>query len=495
MVTLLNADCRFRFAPSPTGTLHVGGARTALFNWLLARKCGGKFILRIEDTDRERSTEESVQAILDGMRWLGLDWDEGPFFQSKRADRYQAAIVLLLDSDKAYPCFCSTERLDALRKEAKADGRGFVYDGLCRRIDPAEAKQRIDQREAHTIRFKTTPESLTTFQDMIGGPRSFENDRVGDFILRRTDGSPIYHLTVVVDDHEMGITHVVRGDDHLANTPRQILIFEALGWKAPLYGHLPLIQGSDRARLSKRHGATGLMDYAADGFLPEAMINYLALLGWSLDAEAQLFTRQELVEKFSIERINNSAAIFDRTKLEWMNGVYLRKMPLDEVTGLARRYFLQGGVQEEQLRDPWFGDLVALVVERSKTLAEMRENLSYFFASEIESYEPKAVKKHFLREGSEELLAKLEEELSLVRSFELEDLETCLRAFVEREGLSFGKAIHPLRLALTGRSASPGIFDVLKALGRSRSVERIFKARKWIERRRVASSSDAEGTT
>ncbi len=490
MTAELNPQSRLRFAPSPTGTLHVGGARTALFNWLLARRCGGKFILRIEDTDRERSTEESVQVILKGLHWLGLDWDEGPIFQSQRGGHYQAVIEQLIKLGHAYPCFCSEERLEQQRETARKTGQSFIYDGHCRNENPADAARRIEKGEPHAIRFKIGLEPTTEFDDLIGGRRVFENDKLGDFVIRRSDGSPIYQLSVVVDDHEMEITHVIRGDDHLSNTPRQILIFRAMGWDVPAYGHLPLIQGPDRTRLSKRHGATSILEFAREGILPEAMFNYLALLGWSLDEKTELMSREELTVHFSIGRINQSAAIFDYAKLRWMNGVYLRKMPLEKAADLAREHFRNAGTNESHLRDPWFRSIVALEIERSRTFEEMRANLDYFFAPSIESYEEKTAQKHFLVEGAENLLASLEEELAAAESFDAENLENLLRALAEKKGIAFGKIVHPLRLALTGKSVSPGIFDVLVGLGRARSLERLYQARQWIKKQHAGAGAN-----
>lgn len=407
-------------------------------------------------------------------------------------EHYKAAVDELLARGRAYPCFCPNERLDRLREAATRKGEAFVYDGACRKLRPDEVQARVARGEPHAIRFRIEPGSRTEFEDLIGGPRSFENDRLGDFVIRRTDGWPIYHLTVVVDDHEMKISHVIRGDDHLSNTPRQILIFEALGWEVPAYGHLPLIQGADRQRLSKRHGATSVMDFAAEGFLPEAMFNFLSLLGWSLDAETEIIPRDKLIANFSLDRINASAAIFDRVKLEWMNGMYMRSLPLDQLTRRARTFFLAAGIAEHFLADPWFQSIVALEVERSRTLDEMRRNLSYFFVEAITDYDEKGAQKHFLPAGSETLLEKLEAGIAATQPFEAATLESALRALAEGSGLKFGNVVHPLRLALTGRTASPGIFDVLIALGRERSLRRISEARKWIGLRRSA-PQPAEG--
>lgn len=470
--------------------LHVGGGRTALYNWLLARGCGGKFVLRIEDTDRERSTEASVQVILDGMKWLGLDWDEGPFYQSQRTDRYVAVVKDLLAKGSAYPCFCAEADLDARREAAKAEGRPFTYDGRCRAIDPDEARRRAEAGESHVIRFRVPP-GRVEFEDMIGGPRAFENALLGDFVILRADGSPIYQLTVVVDDDEMGITHVLRGDDHLSNTPRQILIFEAMGRPVPRYGHIPLIKGPDGSRLSKRHGATSVMEFAREGILPDAMVNYLALLGWSLDEKTEVISREELIRHFSIDRVNSSAATFDVAKLRWMNSVYLRAMPRERVVELAREHFLANGIAEGALADPRFSFLIGLEIERSKTFSEMRENLAFFFRESLEGYEEKAAQKHFAGEPAALLLETLATELESAPDAEFDlaafaSLETRFRSLAERQGLSFGKLVHPLRLALTGRSASPGIFEVIVGLGRDRSVGRLRAAAAWIRSRAAA---------
>lgn len=490
----LDATARLRFAPSPTGTLHVGGARTALFNWLLARRHKATLILRIEDTDRERSTQPSVQAILDGLGWLGISWDEGPYFQSGRGEHYNEACEELLRRGRAYPCFCSVERLDALRQKAQAESRPFVYDGCCRDLGAEEVERRKAAGEAWTLRFRIEPGSTTVFHDLIGGERRFENDALGDFVIRRSDGSPIYHLTVVVDDHLMGITHAVRGDDHLSNTPRQILIFEALGWDVPDYAHLPLIQGQDRARLSKRHGATSVMQFAEEGFVPEAMFNFLGLLGWSLDAETEVMSKETMIANFSLDRINRSAAVFDRTKLEWMNGVYLRQLGAAEVAARMRPRLLAHGVAESELETARLEALVALELERSRTLAEMESNLGFFFMTQLEDYEEAPARKHFMKEGVAEVLEKLEREIAEAPDFTVGGLETHLRAFAETAGLGFGKIVHPLRLALTGRAASPGIFDVIVGLGRERSVARLRQARAWVRSRALAADAAREAT-
>ena len=476
-----NSAARLRFAPSPTGHLHVGGARTALYNWLLARRCGAKFILRIEDTDLERSTEQSVQGILDGLRWLGLDWDEGPYYQSERLQSHREAIRRMMESGHAYPCFCPPQRLEELREAAKAKGEMYRYDGQCRALAPPEAARRIASGELHAVRFRVEPGRTVQFHDMIGGPRSFESAEFDDFIIQRSNLSPIFHLSVVVDDHDMDITHIIRGDDHLTNTPRQILLFEALGWTPPRYGHLPMIQGGDRTRLSKRHGATSVLEFEREGFLAEALVNFLALLGWSYDGETEIMSCAELIERFTIARINRSAAVFDREKLAWMNGVYLRQYGLERVTEQARKFFAQDGAPPEKLTDPWFRSIVALELERSRTLREMREHLDFFLIDKIADYDSKGARKHFLAPGGAERLEHLEKELANAQEFTPPALEAILRPLAEGRGEKFGQLIHPLRLALTGRTFSPGIFEVLAALGREASLSRLRQAHAWID--------------
>jgi len=484
-----DANSRLRFAPSPTGHLHVGGARTALYNWLLARRCGGKFILRIEDTDLERSTEASTRGILDGMRWLGLTWDEGPILQSERIARHHWAARAMIDSGHAYPCFCPPQRLERLREEARAKGEDFTYDGACRDLAREEAQRRIKAGEPHVVRFRIEPGRTVAFEDLIGGARRFETDVLGDFIIQRSDGSPVFHLSVVVDDHDMGITHILRGDDHVPNTPRQILLFEALGWTPPQYGHLPMIQGPDRTRLSKRHGATSVLDFEREGFLPEALVNFLALLGWSFDDKTEIMNREELIERFALERVNRSAAVFDREKLLWMNGVYLRNLGLERAAALARDFFIQDGLSVGQLPEPWFRALVAMELERSRTLREMREHLDFFFVDTIAEYDEPGARKHFLAPGADQRLARLEATLAAT-PFEPLALEAALRALAEQGGEKFGPLIHPLRLALTGRTFSPGIFDVLSALGRERALRRIADARAWIHRQTAVAAQN-----
>lgn len=491
MTRSLDADSRMRFAPSPTGKLHVGGARTALFSWLAARGCGGKFVLRIEDTDRERSTQESLDAILDGMKWLGLDWDEGPILQSGNLQRHLQVVDQLIHEGHAYPCFCKPEDIEKRREAARAEGRDYVYDGRCRNMAPEVALSKIDNGVPYCVRFHIEPGTVVEFDDCIGGPRRFEADRIGDFILRRSDGSPVFHLGVVVDDHDEGITHILRGDDHVNNTPRQILIYRAMGWAPPVYGHMPMIMGPDRARLSKRHGATSVMAFEREGFLPEAMINFLALLGWSFDDKTELMSTPELIERFSIDRINHSSSVFDRDKLLWMNAHYMKTLELGEIAGRAREFFKRDGVAGEHLADPKFSHLVGLVIERARTFAEMRDQLGYFFVDQIESYDEKGARKQFFKGNALEKLAKMEAMFTTTPDFTLEGLDKAFHEFIEAEGEKMGKFAQPLRLALTGRTASPGIYEVLEALGREAVIKRIHDARVWIEKNAPAPEEKA----
>jgi len=465
-------EVRVRFAPAPTGTLHIGNVRTALFNWLFARHNGGKFILRIEDTDRERSRPEWAEEILDSLRWLGLDWDEGPYYQSQRIERHKEAIARLLERGDAYPCFCSTERLEELRKKARSESRPFVYDRRCLEIPRDEAERRIAAGEPHTIRFRVPDEGTTTFDDLVYGPKEFENSLIGDFVIARSDGAPTFLLSCAVDDHEMGVTHVIRGDDHLSNTPKQILILRALGWEPPDYAHLPLICGSDRAPLSKRHGATALAHYREAGYLPEALINYLALLGWAYDDSTQIFSREELIEKFSIERVNRSPAVFDSEKLLWMNGYYIRNLPREEICARVRQWLARRGYDVEKYDPQWLDGIIGLEIERSKTLDDFPRHLHFFLSDDI-TYDEKAVKKHLRRPGSRERLRAVRQLLAEVEDFREQTLEEPMRSLAESLRVSFGKIAQPLRVALTGGAASPPIFDVLFFLGRERVLKRI----------------------
>ena len=470
---------RTRFAPSPTGYLHVGGARTALYSWLYARKHGGKFILRIEDTDLTRSTTESVNAILEGMTWLGLEYDEGPFYQTDRFARYDEVIRKLLDEGKAYRCSCSKERLDKLREEQMARKEKPRYDGHCRNRD-------VSPDEPHVIRFRNPTEGEVIIDDLIRGRIIVSNRELDDLIIRRSDGSPTYNLTVVVDDWDMGITHVIRGDDHINNTPRQINILEALGAPIPKYAHVPMILGEDGSRLSKRHGATSVMEYRNMGYLPEALLNYLVRLGWS-HGEQEIFTVDEMIEYFELENVNRAPSTFNPEKLLWLNQQYIMK---DDPARIA--HLLSPHMGERDI-DPATGpnlvDVVKLLQERASTLVEMAEQAEFFYR-DFEEYEPKAAKNH-LRPVAREPLEALREALAQLKDWSPEALQATINGVAEKLGLKMGKVGMPLRVAVSGKGASPSLDATLALLGREKTLARIDRALKYIEQR----EADAAGAS
>lgn len=464
------SELRVRFAPSPTGYLHIGGARTALFNYLLAKKEAGKFILRIEDTDVARSTQESVDAILDAMEWLGLSCDEGPLYQSDRFDLYRQKVQQLLDEGKAYRCYCTAEELDAKREKAKQEGRKPKYDGTCR--------NRTDQPdEPYVVRFKLPEErNEITFVDKIKGSISFQAEELDDLIIQRTDGTPTYNFVVVVDDAEMGINLVIRGDDHINNTPRQVLLYEALGYPVPEFAHVPMILGSDKKRLSKRHGATSVMAYQEMGYLPEALVNYLVRLGWS-SGDEEIFSMDDLVEKFSLEHVGRSAGVFNPEKLLWLNSHYIKTGNPQRLAELLKPFLEQNGINVEN--GP---DLVAVVKslqERSSTLIEMAAGAAFYFVDQIE-YDEKA-KNKFLKPEQKELFNILLEKLGACTVFTEQQLESAFAEVMEETELKFGKVAQPLRVALTGGVPSPGIYEVLHVLGKESSLRRITQALDCLE--------------
>ena len=464
------SELRVRFAPSPTGYLHIGGARTALFNYLLAKKEQGTFVLRIEDTDVARSTQESVDAILDAMEWLGLSCDEGPFYQSDRFDLYKQKVQQLLDEGKAYRCYCTPEELDAKREQARAEGRKPKYDGTCR--------NRTDQPDLpYVVRFKL-PEGReeTTFHDRIKGAISFRHEELDDLIIQRTDGTPTYNFVVVIDDAEMGINLVIRGDDHINNTPRQILLYEALGYPVPEFAHVPMILGSDKKRLSKRHGATSVMAYQEMGYLPEALVNYLVRLGWSFGDE-EIFSMTDLIEKFSLDNVGRSAGVFNPEKLLWLNSHYIKTGDPERLAELLKPFLQQKEL--EFSAGPKLIDVVESLQERSATLLEMAEGAAFYFVDPV-VYEEKA-KKKFLVSQQKHIFTIIFEKLSNCESFIKEELELLFAEVMQETELKFGKVAQPLRVALTGGVPSPGIYEVLLVLGKERSLRRIEQAIKAIE--------------
>jgi glutamyl-tRNA synthetase len=457
---------RVRFAPSPTGFLHIGGVRTALFNWLFARQQKGVFVLRIEDTDQSRSTDESIQAIIEGMKWVGLDWDEGPYRQTERMDLYRSHAMKLLEKGEAYWCICKAEELDSRRKEAEAKGLSQKYDGRCR--DRGLTNPTGDA----ALRFKAPQEGETVVDDLIKGKIVFDNNVQDDLIILRSNGYPTYNFSVVVDDSLMNITHVVRGDDHLTNTPRQVPIFQALGFPVPQFGHLPMILGSDKARLSKRHGATSIMAYKDMGYLPDAMLNYLVRLGWS-HRDQEIFTRQELIEKFSWKNVQTSAAVFNPEKLLWVNAEYIKISPPAQVAQalvpLLQAAGLGGEVQN--VSAVWLAQLVVLVKERVKTLVEMVDWVRPYFGQTV-TYDEEAAKK-FLTPAIAPILAKLLTRFEAIPTFSKQQWEGAFKQLVEEEGVKMGQLAQPVRVTLTGRAASPGLFDVMEVLGRDRTLFRL----------------------
>ena len=475
---------RLRFAPSPTGYLHVGGARTALFNWLFARGNGGVFVLRIEDTDVERSSDEMVTGILESMKWLGLDWDEGPevggahgpYFQSQRLDRYRQRAEELVARGAAYYCYCNPDEIKAKREAAEAQGQVWEYDRTCRALPRDEIARREAARQPRAIRF-AMPEGETTFEDLVQGPIAFSHAHIEDFVVLRSDSHPTYHLSVVVDDIDMAITHVVRGADHISNTPKQILLYGAFGAPVPQFGHVPLILGPDKRRLSKRHGATSVGEYERQGYLPEAMVNFLALLGWSPRNDRELFTRDELVEVFGLEGINTSNAVFNPEKLDWFNAEHIARLSTDDLVARLEPAFREAGLWREEFageRHAWLARVIDLLRPRCKRLTEYPEAARYFI-DDPTAYDEATARKHVTADTPAHLAA-LADALDSLPSFTPEPLEACVRGLAEARGVKPASLIHATRLAVTGRGASPGLFEVLELVGRDRSVARLRAA-------------------
>ena len=461
---------RTRFAPSPTGYLHVGGARTALFSWLYARKHNGKFILRIEDTDLERSTQESVDAILQGMDWLGLTYDEGPYYQTQHFDRYKEVIQSLLDKGNAYRCYCSKDELEQLREQQMANKEKPRYNGKCRELTEQQPNKEF------VIRFKNPLDGDVVIKDLVKGDIVIANKELDDLIIARTDGTPTYNLTVVVDDMDMKITHVIRGDDHINNTPRQINILNALGADLPKYAHLPMILGSDGARLSKRHGAVSVMQFRDEGYLPEALLNYLVRLGWS-HGDQEIFSIAEMVELFELADINPAAAAFNMDKLLWLNHHYLMTSEPAQIAKHLVWHFEQQGVDLAQ--GPELEGIVVAQRERCKTLVEMAAASLYFY-QEFDGYDEKATKKNLVA-GADGVLSRLHEEFSQLQTWDKEALHALVINLAETAGLGLGKVAQPLRVAICGSGNSPAIDITLALLGKAKTLNRIEQAIKYIQ--------------
>jgi len=463
---------RTRFAPSPTGYLHIGGARTALYAWLQAKKMGGTFVLRIEDTDRERSTEESVAAILDSMKWLNLDYDEGPFYQSQRMKRYQEVIDQLLRSGHAYHCYCSKEEIDALREKQMANKEKPRYDGRCRhRKEAVPGVQPV-------VRFKNPSDGLVVFADMIKGKIAVDNKELDDLIIARSDGSPTYNLTVVVDDYDMKISHVIRGDDHVNNTPRQINILKALGAEPPIYAHVPMILGDDGKRLSKRHGAVSVMQYHEDGFFPEALLNYLVRLGWS-HGDQEIFSREEMIRLFNVTDVNKAASTFNPEKLLWVNQQYIKTCNIKELSDSLEEHLKMAGI--DYRTGPEVAAVAEVLRDRCRTLKEMAESSRIFYQS-YSDFDADAAKKH-LRPVAKDALQAINERLNALSDWSVEAIEKAVAETVTALDIKMPKLAQPLRVAVTGSSASPSIDQTLALIGREKSLAGIAKALKFIEER------------
>jgi glutamyl-tRNA synthetase len=455
---------RLRFAPSPTGYLHVGGARTALYNWLYARKMKGTFILRIEDTDVQRSSEEMVQIILNSMQWLGLNWQEGPYFQSQRLEIYKQAALRLVQQRKAYRCFCKPEELTARREAGMKATGAWKYERICMQLSDSEIDAKLANAEPHAIRFIVSP-GRTTFHDVVHGEISLDHGSIDDFVLLRSDGYPTYHLSVVVDDMEMKITQVIRGDDHISNTPKQILLYQAFDSTPPSFGHLPLILGPDKKRLSKRHGAVAVEEYRNLGILPEALVNFLALLGWNPGDEREIFSLEELTKEFALERVGSSNAIFDFKKLQWMNGKYMSMVSPERILTAVEPYL----PKPEWKEDPSFQTRVDLMRTRATTLVELVQMLEPYYSEDF-PYDTKALEKARKESGLKLRLDEFTSDLESLPDWEIAALEAELRNFTEQKGIKAAVLIHPIRLAISGKPSGPGLFDLLHSMGREKTI-------------------------
>lgn len=485
-------EVRARFAPSPTGSLHIGGARTALFNYLFARHFNGRFILRIEDTDQTRSRPELIDGFMAGFHWLGLDWDEGPgvggaygpYLQSERGPLYREAVERLLASGRAYRCYCKPEELEQRREEARRAGRAPRYDGRCSQLTPPEEESLKLEGRTAVVRFRAPPgESIV--EDLIRGRVVFDNQAVmDDFVIAKSDGFPTYNLAAVVDDTAMRISHVIRAEEHLSNTPKQMAIYEALGLPAPHFAHVPMILAPDRSKLSKRHGATGLDEFMDDGFLPEAVVNYLLLLGWSPPNGEEVISLAEAVAGFSLERVQKSAAVYDKAKMTWLNGTYLRKLEPADLIRRAAPFMQRAGLVGEKL-DPteqeYLGRVILLVRERVSTLLEVAEAAVYFYR-DPDDYDQKGVRKHLAGSRASEILSRLSTGLEVLTTWDLVTLEETYTQLSAEMGIPRGQLIHPTRLAVTGRTMGPGLFEILELLGRQKVLDRLRRLRSEHER-------------
>jgi glutamyl-tRNA synthetase len=464
---------RVRFAPSPTGYLHVGGARTALFNWLFARHFGGALVLRIEDTDLERSTTEMVEGILQGMQWLGINWDEGPYYQTQRTGLYRAAAAKLIDSGAAYYCFCSKEELERRRSKAAAEGRPPKYEGSCRKLKPNEALRKKSAGELAAVRFAIPEGGTTSFDDAVFGKVEFANNELEDFVLLRSDDSPTYHLSVVADDIDLKITHIIRGADHISNTPKQVLLYQALDAPMPIFAHVPLILGPDKTRLSKRHGATSVMSYRDEGIVPEAFRNFLALLGWTPpEGTPEVMGDTELIRLFGLDGISRSDAVFDRAKLDWFNTEYIRSYPAEKLLPLIEEEWKKAGINPFRHDRDWLLSTIALLKPRARSLKDFAGSFRAFFVDDFDP-DPAAVDKFLQIENVRKLLIELGERYAGCENFSEPEAEKLLRDFAAEKGLKAGALINGARVALTGQAVAPSLFTVMIALGRDTVAARL----------------------
>jgi glutamyl-tRNA synthetase len=473
---------RVRFAPSPTGYLHVGGARTALFNWLFARHVGGTLVLRIEDTDLERSTTEMVDGILQGMQWLGITWDEGPYYQTQRTDLYRAAAARLVDSGAAYYCFCSKDELDRRRAKAAEEGRPPKYDGTCRKLDSAEALRRKSAGEPAGVRFAVPEGGSTSFDDAVFGKVEFANTEIEDFVLLRSDGSPTYHLSVVADDIDLRITHIIRGADHISNTPKQVLLYQALGASLPIFAHVPLILGPDKTRLSKRHGATSVLAYRDEGIVPEAFRNFLALLGWTPPSGTpEVLGDTELIRLFGLDGISRSNAVFDRAKLDWFNTEYIRAYPAERLLPLIEEEWKKAGVVPARDDREWLLSAIDVLKPRARSLKDFAGSFRAFFSDDFEP-DPAAVEKFLKDENVRRLLIELASRYAASADFSEQETEKILRDFSAEKGVKAGALINGARVALTGQGVAPSLFAVMHTLGQNTVVARLKAVEEIVSR-------------
>lgn len=478
---------RVRFAPSPTGYLHIGGARTALFNWLYARHYKGTFVLRIEDTDQVRSTEEAVNVILEGMKWLGLDWDEGPgkkgehgpYYQMQRLHFYREYTEKLLKDKKAYCCYCTREELAESREKQAREGKNPKYDRHCLNLNEEEKKRYETQGRKPVIRLRI-PAKKIVFDDLLRGEVTFDGELLSDFVIMKSDGIPTYNYAVVIDDALMKIANVIRGDDHISNTPKQILIYEALGLTIPKFAHIPMIMGQDHTRLSKRHGATSVMEYKKMGYIPEAVVNYIAHLGWSSGDEREIFSKEELIKEFSLDKISKHAAVFSMEKLNWFNGEYLKNMSIDSLTKMILPFLKEANYIEKEeglslIKNEYIKEVVKLMQGRFRNFSQFIDYADYFFIDKI-NIEPQAFQSVLNKEGASGILQTLKEKLSALKCWDEESIENTVREVASSLQIKGGKIIHPTRVALSGKKVGPGLFELMVVLGKEKTVKRLKEA-------------------